>query len=189
MNDLVPFFSLFLFLIVQRFSELVLAKNNERWMKQRGGIEFGSNHYRYMVIMHGLFFLILILEKWLLNRSLSPAWQGLVLLFLMIEGLRIWAITALGRLWNTKIIIIPNIKVVKKGPYRFIKHPNYLVVSMEFLVVPILFQCYSTACLFTILNVIMLSVRITEEEMALGKLTRYKEDFKGFRRFVPRIVK
>ncbi|WP_462411978.1 isoprenylcysteine carboxyl methyltransferase family protein [Neobacillus sp. Marseille-QA0830] len=189
MNGISPFTSLFIFLLLQRFSELCLAKSNERWMKQQGAVEFGSNHYRYLVTMHGLFFVILGLEKLLSNRGLSTVWPGLVFLLILIEGLRIWAIAALGRLWNTKIIIIPKINVIKKGPYRYIKHPNYLVVFLEFIVVPLLFNCYFTAFLFTILNGIMLTVRIAEEEKALSMLTMYKHAFKGYHRFIPKIVK
>ncbi|WP_251554734.1 isoprenylcysteine carboxyl methyltransferase family protein [Neobacillus muris] len=189
MNNILPFASVIIFLIVQRLSELFLARGNERWMKQQGAVEFGRNHYRYLVLLHVLFFVVLTLEKWLLHRGVSPVWQGLVLLLITIEGLRIWVIATLGRFWNTKIIIIPEVKVIKKGPYRFIKHPNYLVVSMEFIVVPFLFNCYLTACLFTILNAMVLRVRITEEEKALSMLTMYKNDFKGYYRFIPKIVK
>ena len=93
--------------------------------------------------------------------------------FLLTQLIRVWAITSLGRYWNTKIIVLPGAKMVNKGPYRFLKHPNYLVVTIEFIVIPLLFEAYFTAFFFSLLNGIILRIRIAAEEKALYQLTGY----------------
>jgi methyltransferase len=112
----------------------------------------------------------------------------LAAVFVCAQLIRVWAISSLGTFWNTKIIVLPNVEVVRKGPYRFIKHPNYLVVSIELLVVPLMFGAYVTACLFTLLNVIMLSIRIPAEEKALRELTEYEGSFEKCNRFLPKLL-
>ncbi|MGZ4159476.1 MAG: isoprenylcysteine carboxyl methyltransferase family protein [Neobacillus sp.] len=188
MKDFIPFLAFLAIIIVQRIIELFIARRNEKWMKQRGAIEFGRKHYRYIVWMHMLFFISLCLEKILFNRELSYIWPVLVLIFSIAQIIRIWAIFSLGKYWNTKIIVLPNAGVVRKGPYRYIKHPNYFVVSIELTVVPLLFGAYITAVLFTFLNFIMLSIRIPEEEVALKKLTEYEGIFQNCNRFLPKLL-
>ncbi|MBO0958220.1 hypothetical protein J1P26_00625 [Neobacillus sp. MM2021_6] len=189
MNDFIPFVLLVCFVILQRVVELFIAKGNEKWMKQKGAVEFGERHYKYMVTMHILFFLVFITEKLLLERQLALVWPIFLCLFCFAQFIRIWALASLGRYWNTKILVIAGAEVVRKGPYRFLKHPNYFVVAIELLVVPLLFTSYYTAILFTLLNVIMLIVRIPEEEKALSTLTEYDGVFMDCHRFIPRIVK
>jgi methyltransferase len=189
MNDIFSFLLLIGFIVMQRIFELRLAQRNEKWMKKRGAIEFGEKHYRYMVIMHLLFFIFLCGEKIFINLRLSPLWGFLFILFLCAQLFRIWVITSLGRFWNTKIIVLRNANVVRKGPYRFIKHPNYFVVAVELAVVPLMFNAYYTASLFTLLNIIMMMIRIPEEEKALRELTEYAGEFKDCNRFLPRVVK
>jgi methyltransferase len=172
-------------IISQRIVELFIARHNENWMKKKGAIEFGSNHYRYIVLMHILFFISFFFEKIFLNRALSPLWPLILFLFIIVQLVRVWAIASLGRYWNTKIIVLANAKVIKRGPYRYIKHPNYFVVSIEFIVIPILFSAYFTAIIFTIVNIIILSIRIPEEERALQKLTEYDSVFQHCSRFLP----
>jgi len=96
--------------------------------------------------------------------------------------------SSLGKYWNTKIIVLPHAQVVRRGPYRYIKHPNYFVVTIEFVVIPLLFEAYFTACLFTILNGLILSIRIPEEEKALKTLTEYEGTFQNCKRFIPRLL-
>lgn len=189
MDDIFLFLILGGFISLQRIVELRIAKSNEKWMKQRGAIEFGEKHYRYMVTMHLLFFILLSCEKFFLNRGLSTLWSILLIVFLVAQLFRIWAITSLGRFWNTKIIVLRNATVIRKGPYRFIKHPNYFVVAIELAVVPLLFNAYFTAVLFTFLNIIMLMIRIPEEEKALRDLTEYEGTFQNCNRFLPKVVK
>ncbi|MFE8702166.1 isoprenylcysteine carboxyl methyltransferase family protein [Cytobacillus sp. FJAT-54145] len=177
------------FIITQRLFELVIAKRNEKWMKQQGAKEFGRSHYLVMVSIHTLFFLFYIWEVLTFEKQLSFTWPILLPVFLLTQLGRIWAITSLGRYWNTKIIVLPNAKIIKKGPYQFLKHPNYVIVTIEFIILPLLFQAYITACLFTFLNMLILSIRIPAEEKALKELTEYESAFLDLKRFVPNFVK
>jgi methyltransferase len=185
---MIPFFLFISVLIIQRLLELGIARRNEKWMKERGAIEFGMKHYQFIVLMHSLFFVVFIFEKVTFSRELSSFWPLLAAVFVCAQLIRVWAISSLGTFWNTKIIVLPNVEVVRKGPYRFIKHPNYLVVSIELLVVPLMFGAYVTACLFTLLNVIMLSIRIPAEEKALRELTEYEGSFEKCNRFLPKLL-
>jgi methyltransferase len=186
MENLFPF--LIFFIIFQRVVELVIARKNEKWLKEQGAREFGSKHYQFMVWMHTLFFVVLLIEKTIFNREISPIWQGLFLVFVITQLIRVWVILSLGKYWNTKIIVVPNASVIRKGPYRFIKHPNYFVVSLELLIIPLLFGAYITAGLFTILNVILLAIRIPAEEKALKELTEYEGIFQSCNRFLPKLL-
>ena len=173
-------FILFIAVIaIQRLTELLIAKQNEKRMKERGAIEFGQSHYRWMVSMHLGFFLFLITEVLALKRELSEIWPVWLALFLIAQAGRIWAIISLGKYWNTKIIVLPDADIVMKGPYKYLKHPNYLIVATEIIVIPLLFNAYLTAILFTLLNIWMMSVRIPLEERALRTYTEYSSVFKG----------
>jgi methyltransferase len=189
MNDFLPFLGLIGFTVLQRIVELGIAKSNEKWMKQEGAIEFGVVHYRYLVLMHMLFFVSLVSEKVFFNRQLSQVWPLLLFGFILVQLIRIWVLATLGKYWNTKIIVLAGANVITKGPYRFIKHPNYFVVAIELVIIPLLFNAYLTASLFTILNVIMLMIRIPVEEKALKELTEYAGTFQACNRFLPKIVK
>lgn len=159
-------------IICQRLTELAIAKRNEIWMKRNGAIEVGKEHYPLLVIMHILFFLSLCGEVYYYNKEISSAWPLLLLFFLAIQLLRVWAMMSLGKFWNTKILVLPNVRVITAGPYKYIRHPNYLVVALELLIIPFLFQAYYTALLFTLLNAIMLFIRIPIEEKALLTYTK-----------------
>lgn len=171
------FWILFAIIIAQRLIELVIAKRNENWMRSKGAIEVGATHYPWMIILHTMFFISLLLEVQFLNRLLSPFWIVLFMIFLFTQLLRIWCLVSLGHFWNTKILVLPNVSVQKKGPYRWIRHPNYVVVATEIIIVPLLFSAYYTAVLFTLLNILMLAVRIPAEEAALKKYTNYQDMF------------
>lgn len=163
--------------ILQRLVELVVAKRNEQWMRSQGAFEVGAAHYPIMVTMHIAFFISLLAEVILLDRSLSSIWIILLVIFLTAQVARIWCLTSLGKFWNTKIIILPGADVVQKGPYKWVRHPNYVIVTTELLVLPLMFGAYLTAIIFTLLNVWMLSVRIPAEEKALKDATNYREKF------------
>jgi methyltransferase len=177
------FYLFFLIIAIQRLCELIIAKRNERWMKSRGAIEFGQEHYRLIVTVHAMFFVVYFLEVTAWQTKLSVLWPVLLSLFIVTQIIRIWALTSLGHYWNTKIIVLPQATIVKKGPYRFLKHPNYLVVTIEFIIIPMLFEAYFTAFLFTILNGIILSIRIPAEEKALNELTEYQVSLLTKKRF------
>lgn len=172
------FYIIIIFIICQRIVELIIAKRNERFLLSLGAFEVGKNHYPYMIAMHVSFFISLIIEVLIFNRSISKSFPFLLLLFLLVQVLRIWCIVSLGKFWNTKIIILPGANVLRKGPYLFMRHPNYFVVTMEFILIPFMFQAYFTAITFTFLNIWMLSIRIPLEEKVLISNTNYKEKFK-----------
>lgn len=167
----------FLIVIVQRLIELLIARRNEKWMLEQGAYEVGAAHYPFMVAMHAAFFVSLLVEVIVFARPASPIWIVLLTLFITAQCLRVWCLSSLGKFWNTKIIILPNANVVAKGPYQFIRHPNYVIVTAELLILPLLFSAYITAIVFTLLNIWMLSVRIPLEEKALKGATNYCDQF------------
>ncbi|MGM9967571.1 MULTISPECIES: isoprenylcysteine carboxyl methyltransferase family protein [unclassified Rummeliibacillus] len=164
------FVIVFTLICIQRLVELRIAKRNEQYMKQRGAIEFGQSHYPFIVALHILFLCSLLLEYLVKSPSLNVLWVLLLTLFFLLQISRIWVIKSLGHFWNTKIIVLPNANLVKKGPYKWISHPNYVIVALEILVIPLIFQAYFTAVIFTILNMVMMLVRIPAEEAALKSI-------------------
>lgn len=177
--EMKDFFTILLaILIVQRITELWIARKNESWMKEQGAYEVGKSHYKYIVLVHLMFFVSLLLEVQYTERGMPQWWMFPFVFFIVTQILRVWSIASLGRYWNTRIIILPGINVVSKGPYRFLRHPNYLIVAAEILVIPLIFQAYFTAIFFTILNAIVLSIRIPIEEKALREVTNYEAVFK-----------
>ncbi|BAQ12044.1 isoprenylcysteine carboxyl methyltransferase [Bacillus sp. OxB-1] len=163
--------------IIQRLVELAIAKRNEKWMRRQGAFEAGAEHYPVMIMMHAAFFVSLIMEVAMLDRPLSPFWHFLLPIFLLAQLMRVWCLSSLGKYWNTKILVVPGADVVRKGPYKWLRHPNYVVVSIEILVLPLLFSAYFTALVYSLLNIWMLSVRIPAEEKALRGATDYEERF------------
>lgn len=164
------FVIVFTLICIQRLVELRIAKRNEQYMKQRGAIEFGQSHYPFIVALHILFLCSLLLEYLVKSPSLNVLCVLLLTLFFLLQISRIWVIKSLGHFWNTKIIVLPNANLVKKGPYKWISHPNYVIVALEILVIPLIFQAYFTAVIFTILNMVMMLVRIPAEEAALKSI-------------------
>lgn len=158
------------FVIGQRIVELIVAKRNERWARQNGAIEYGANHYKYIVSLHMLFFLSMTIE-YTLYPILIEGWYFFFSSFMLAQGLRIWSLVSLGKHWNTKILIIPQSVQVTKGPYRFMKHPNYVVVAIELFTLPMIFGAFVTAILFSLLNFIVIYfIRIPKEEVALQSM-------------------
>lgn len=162
---------------MQRIVELWIARRNERHLRLHGAYEVGANHYKYMLILHSSFFIGMVIEVTFMPRPMSPFFSVLFCALLLLQALRIWCIHSLGRFWNTKILILPHTSVVRKGPYRFMRHPNYFVVTLEILLIPLLFQAYVCAIVFTICNAIILAVRIPAEEQALRQATNYQDVF------------
>ena len=155
------FFIFITFLVIQRLSELVIAKRNEKWLRSQGAVEYGQSHYPFIVAMHTLFFISMIVE-YLVLGPLSINWLFLILVVLVM-AFKFWALSSLGKYWNTKIFRIPGVYPVKKGPYKFLTHPNYMEVVLEIALIPLVFHLYYTAIIFTVLNAIMLTVRISVE--------------------------
>ncbi len=171
------FWILFAVVICQRLAELAVAKRNETRMKAQGAYEVGARHYPAIVLLHTAFFVSLLLEVLIRKPALSPIWGVLLVIFILTQMLRVWCLASLGKFWNTKIIILPGADVVMRGPYRFIRHPNYVIVATEILVLPMIFGAYLTAIAFSLLNAWMMSVRIPQEEKALKEATNYTEKF------------
>lgn len=152
--------------IAGRLFELWIAAHNESWMKQHGGIEVGKGHYKLFVVMHAMFFLSLILELQYISVTFYVA---LFIIFMFVQLCRIWCITSLGKFWNTKIIVLPSVAVIKTGPYKYMKHPNYVIVFAELFALPAMFGAMWTASVFPLLHICLLSIRIPQEDKALGR--------------------
>src|ERR1700761_385841 len=150
-----------LIIIIQRLSELYISRQNEKWLLANGAIQYGQSHYPYIVAMHTLFIISLITEYIL--RDDTPISYTFLVLFILVLLFKFWALSSLGHYWNTKIYRIPGVYPVKKGPYKIFKHPNYGEVVCEIAIIPLVFHLYYTAIIFTVLNAIMLSVRISVE--------------------------
>lgn len=163
------FAALYIFLIIQRVLELLWARRNERIVKAKGAVEFDRNGYKNVVFLHVLFFISLLFEKIFFHRELNQLWYIFLIIFILAQLLRYWAIYSLGFYWNTKVLVIPGAKIVNRGPYKFVNHPNYLAVIIEIAVIPVIFSCYYTSLFFTILNILILKRRIKIEETALKK--------------------
>lgn len=158
---------IFLFIIIQRVIELCIAKNNEKKLKMRGALEFGQEHYKFFIILHSLFFISILIENYFIQYIEVGFLHFLLIVLIILQLARVWVISTLGERWNTKIIILPNEKLVKRGLYKYVKHPNYIIVTIELLVIPIMFHAYITAVIFSICNLFLLKVRIREENKAL----------------------
>ena len=169
---------IFIALVIgQRLVELRIAKKNERWIKAQGGYERGESHYPYIVTLHVVFFLSLLSEV-TLTWTEEKSWNFIALVaFLFAQWGRFWVLTSLGKFWNTKILVLPGAKVVRKGPYRYMRHPNYFIVLIEMVTLPLIFHAYWTAWIFTVSSAIILYVRIREEEAALKEATDYGDVF------------
>ena len=147
---------------VQRLGELVVARRNTRRLLAEGGVERGAEHYPLMVGLHAAWLIGLWILAW--DRPANLAWAGV---YVALEGLRIWVLASLGGRWTTRIIVMPGETLVRKGPYRFVPHPNYLVVVGEIAVLPLVFGLAGYAVAFTLLNASLLWLRIRAEERAL----------------------
>jgi methyltransferase len=155
----------------QRLFELMLARRNERRARARGAVERGRGHYPFIVALHVLWLASTLVEGLLRGPDFPAFWPVPLALFLLAQPLRYWAVFSLGENWNTKILVVPGARPVKRGPYRYLKHPNYVVVVVEILAFPLIFGAWITALVFTALNAAILSVRIREENRALAELT------------------
>lgn len=150
--------------VLQRLAELVYAERNTRALKARGAVEVGAAHYPLIVLLHAGWLVAVIL---LLPKDVQIDWV-LVGVFVVLQGLRVWVLATLGPYWTTRIITLEGAPLVRKGPYRFVNHPNYLVVSAEILVLPLAFGEWMVAAVFTVLNAAVLAWRIHQENAALA---------------------
>jgi methyltransferase len=159
---------------LERVAELVVSLRNARWSFERGGVETGKGHYPFMVVLHTGFLAGCLIEAIVADRPFVPAlgWTMLAVV-LLAQGLRWWCITVLGHQWNTRVIVVPGLSLVAAGPYRWIRHPNYVAVVAEGIALPLVHTAWITALVFLVLNIPLLTVRIRAEEAALdGALTK-----------------
>ena len=164
------FVTLFALTAVERLVEVRVSLRNAAWSFARGGVEHGRGHYPAMVLLHTAFLAAAPLEVLLLGRAAPAAWPLLHGLALACQGLRWWCIHTLGPRWNTRVIIVPGLPRVTSGPYRFLPHPNYAVVAAEGIVLPLVHGAWLSALAFTVLNALLLRVRLRVEESALRTL-------------------
>lgn len=156
----------------ERIAELVVSTRNARWSFARGGVEYGRGHFPPMVALHTGLLLACLAEVWFLGRPFLP-WLGWPMLALALasQALRWWCIGALGSRWNTRVIVVPGLPLVQRGPYRWLTHPNYVAVVAEGVALPLVHTAWITALTFTMLNaVLLLAFRIPCENRALASL-------------------
>ena len=157
---------------LERIAELVVSRRNAAWSLQRGGIETGQGHYPAMVALHTGLLVGCVVEVWMRRPEFPSPWGWLMLaLVVAAQGLRWWCIASLGRQWNTRVIVVPGLARVSGGPYRWLRHPNYVAVVVEGLALPLVYGLWITAAAFTVLNAALLAVRIRAEDAALRALT------------------
>ncbi|MEM6729966.1 MAG: isoprenylcysteine carboxylmethyltransferase family protein [Myxococcota bacterium] len=165
---------------VERLVELVLSRRNAAWAFERGGVEYGREHFPLMATLHTGFLFGAVAEVWWLDRPFVPelGWPALAVAAIA-QALRYWSILTLGRRWNVRVIVVPEAPAIANGPYRWLRHPNYLAVIAEGLALPLVHTAWGTAAIFSGLNAWLLWVRIRCEERALEKHNRYREQLQG----------
>lgn len=171
---------------VERLVELRVSKRHAAMAFAQGAVEVGQAHYRVMAVFHGLFLAACVGEVWWCARPFPGAlgWVALVGAALA-QCLRYWAIATLGPRWNTRILVVPGAEPVTGGPYRYLRHPNYLAVITEIACLPLVHGAWGTALAFSLGNAAILFVRVRAEEAALGQ--RYASVFAGRSRFMPEV--
>jgi methyltransferase len=147
---------------LQRVGELWLSNRNTRRLLATGAHEVGASHYPLIVALHALW--LAALWWFATSRPVDGFWLAI---FVLIEVARIWVLASLGRRWTTRIIVLPQAPLVRRGPYRWVNHPNYLVVIAEIAVLPLVFGLWQIALIFSLLNAAVLTVRIRQENRAL----------------------
>lgn len=169
------FWTLLLAVALARLAELIYARRNTQRLLAKGAQEFGAGHYPVIVLLHA---------AWLASLAVfipadAPVVPGVLALFLLVQILRIWVLASLGRYWTTRIITLPGVPLVRRGPYRFIRHPNYLVVVLEIALLPLCFGAWEIAVVFSLLNAAMLFWRIREENLALADRREIEQESHG----------
>lgn len=171
MTSLAAFTVLVLAVGLERVAELVVSTRNAHWSLRHGGRESGQRHYPVMVVLHSSLLAGMLVEAWL-RRPAVPALLAWSMLALVLgsQALRWWCIASLGPRWNTRVIVVPGLAPVTRGPYRLLRHPNYVAVVVEGVALPLVHAAWITAAVFTLLNAALLRVRIRVEDRALATL-------------------
>jgi len=147
----------------QRAGELVLSYRNTSRLMARGAIEIAASHYPLMVAVHAAWLIAL----WVFGHGAVPN-EIALLAYVALQGLRVWVMATLGERWTTRIIVLPNAPLISAGPYRFLRHPNYVVVTAEIALLPLMLHLQTLALLFTLLNGLVLFIRIRAENRGLA---------------------
>lgn len=180
---------LLVLLSLERVVELIISNRNAQWSFARGGVEYGQMHFRWMRLLHIGFLLGCAGEVLLFARPFVPVLGfSMLAVALAAQALRYWAIATLGHYWNVRIIVLPDTPAIGRGPYQYIRHPNYLAVIAEGIAIPLIHSAWITAAIFTVLNAWLLTVRIRCEEQALVENCDYAAQLAGRRWFFPRRV-
>jgi methyltransferase len=158
----------------ERLAEVIVSTRNARWAFARSGVEYGRSHFPWMVALHFGLLLGALAEVFFLGRSFIPALGiPMLVISLLCQGGRWWIIGTLGHQWNTRVIVVPGLGRVNRGPYKFtwLPHPNYLIVAIEGIALPLVYTAWITAIAFTVLNaILLLAFRIPTEDRALKAL-------------------
>jgi len=154
---------------LERLVELIVSRRNAEWSLAQGGREFGRGHYPVMTTMHALLLVCCVAEVWALHRPFIP-WLGWPMLLVVVASTitRWWCATVLGKHWNPRVIVIPGAPLVRRGPYKWMHHPNYTAVVAEVAALPLMHSAWITAIVFTAANALVLNTRIRIENKALG---------------------
>lgn len=156
---------------LERVAELAVSRRNTAWALARGGVEHGAGHYPAMVLLHAALLAGAVGEVAVAHRPFVPllGWP-MLLLVLASQGLRWWCISTLGRQWSTRVVVVPDLERVGRGPYAVTRHPNYVAVVVEGAALPLVHSAWLTAIVFTVVNAALLTVRIRVENAALRSL-------------------
>jgi methyltransferase len=158
----------------ERLAEVIVSTRNAKWAFERGGVEYGRSHFPWMVALHFGLLLGALAEVFFLHRPFLPALgYPMLAIALLCQAGRWWIITTLGHQWNTRVIVVPGLGRVTRGPYRFarLRHPNYVIVAIEGIALPLIYTAWITALSFTVLNaILLLAIRIPTEDRALARL-------------------
>ncbi len=164
---MIPSIVILALVAAQRLGELVLARHNTARLLAKGGVETGAGHYPLIVGLHAAWLIGLFVLAW--DQPVNWIWMGV---FVLLQLARVWVIASLGGRWTTRIITVPGETLVRRGPYRFLSHPNYVVVAFEIAVLPLAFDLMIYAVVFSILNAAVLTIRIRAEGRALAGATK-----------------
>ena len=161
-----PLMAYLVVLAVQRFGELALSRRNFQRLRGRGAREEGAGHFSLFIMLHALYPVALVVEL-LRGARPGPGWPLWLTAWLLAQALRVAAIVALGERWNVRIVVLPGVPPVRRGVYRWLAHPNYLAVALEFVAAPLMFGAWRTAIAASLFNAVAMAVRIPAEERAL----------------------
>jgi methyltransferase len=155
---------------LQRLWELGISNRHLRALRSRGAYEVGEAHYPWMVALHAAFLVSCVAEVWLLRRPWRPEIAAVALAVLVVAlVLRWWVLSTLGDRWTTRVMVLPDEQLITEGPYRWLRHPNYLAVVLEIVAIPMLHSAWLTAVVFSIGNLLVLRARIGVEDRALDR--------------------